>query len=295
MPDVALIASPNHPGSFWGSTNAGSPAIKCCIGGTSLSAPAWAGIAKLIAQLNHKRRGPLNPLNPRIYALANAGQAASGFRDVLTGDNHFNGVPGFSAGPGFDLNTGWGTVDIGTFSNDYVSPPSPAISSVPSPIRVGSSFTITGSFFSPGAVVNFFVATASGPKNAGPLTPSFVSSTQLTVPVPVTVPLGEGFVTVVVINADLGFKASNQFSTLLQGSAGAGIPTLTSINHLPLAATTSTPNNVPTVIIQGSSVPMGGSGFDTVHGVAVNVFCACPPFGNAGPVDVNPGSGDFAT
>lgn len=295
MPDVALIASPNHPGSFWGSTNAGSPAIKCCIGGTSLSAPAWAGIAKLIAQLNHKRPGPLNPLNPRIYALANAGQAASGFRDVLTGDNHFNGVPGFSAGPGFDLNTGWGTVDIGTFSNDYVSPPSPAISSVPSPIRVGSSFTITGSFFSPGAVVNFFVATASGPKNAGPLTPSFVSSTQLTVPVPVTVPLGEGFVTVVVINADLGFKASNQFSTLLQGSAGAGIPTLTSINHLPLAATTSTPNNVPTVIIQGSSVPMGGSGFDTVHGVAVNVFCACPPFGNAGPVDVNPGSGDFAT
>ncbi len=295
LPDVALIASPNNPGSFWGGTSSGLPTSKCCIGGTSLSAPAWAGIAKLIAQLNRSRPGPLNP---RIYALASAGQAASGFRDVTTGNNNFNGVPGFSAGPGFDLTTGWGTVDISTFANDYVAPPSPTISSASSPILAGSSFTITGSFFSPGAKVNFFVATASGAVNAGPLTPSFVTPTQLIVPVPATVALGEGFVTVQVVNADLGFKASNTASALLQGSAAAGIPTLKSINGAPLAATSSSPdfatNNVQTVIIQGTSVTLGGSGFDAANGVAVNVFCACPR-GNAGPIFVNPGSGGLTS
>ncbi|HEY2108124.1 MAG TPA: S53 family peptidase, partial [Candidatus Binataceae bacterium] len=212
VPDVALIASPNNPGSFWGSTSSGAPVIECCIGGTSLSTPAWAGIAKLIAQLGNQRR--LGPLNPRLYALANAGMAAAGFRDVTSGNNDYNGVPGFSAGPGFDLNTGWGSVDISTLANNYVAARPPAISSVTSPVLVGSSFAITGSFFSPGAKVNFFVATGSGPLNAGPLTPSFASPSQLIVPVPVTVPLGQGFVTVQVVNTDLGFKTSNTVPAL---------------------------------------------------------------------------------
>ena len=34
---------------------------------------------------------------------------------------------------------------------------------------------------------------------------------------------------------------------------------------------------------------MGGNGFDAAHGVAVNVFCACPG-GKVAPVFVNPGS-----
>jgi pseudomonalisin len=296
VPDIALIASPYSPGVFWGSVSAGMPAIRCCIGGTSLSAPAWAGIAKLIAQLQGSRPGPLNP---RIYALANAGAATAGFRDVTTGNNDFNGVTGFVAGPGFDLATGWGTVDIATFANDYVVPPSPEISSIPSIIEVGSSFGIDGSFFGPGAMVNFFVATASGAVNAGPLTPSALSPTHLTVPVPATVPLGQGFVTVQVVNnSDLGFKASNPASALLQGSAAAGIPSLTSINGVGLASTSSDPhyatNNVETVITRGNSVTLGGTGFDAANGVAVDVFCACTG-GRIPPIFIDPGPGLTST
>ncbi len=295
VPDIALIASPYEPGVFWGGTSGGSTAIDCCLGGTSLSAPAWAGIAKLIAQLSGGRPGPLNP---RIYTMANAGQATSGYRDVTTGNNDFNGVVGFNAGPGFDLTTGWGTVDIATFANAYVSPPSPSISAVPSIIRVGASFTIDGSYFSPGAMVNFFVATSIGPFNAGPLTPSSVSATHLVVPVPPTVPLGQGFVSVQVVNADLSFKASNPASALLQGSAATGIPSLTSINGMPLAATSHdqnyATNNVETLIMQGSTITLGGDGFDAGHGVAVDVFCACMG-GKAPTTYISPGPGLTAT
>jgi pseudomonalisin len=292
IPDVALIASPFSPGSFWATTTStGLNVVACCIGGTSLSAPLWAGIAKLLAQLNSGRTGPLNP---RIYEMNSTSPGTSGFRDVTTGNNNFNGVTGFTAGPGFDLTTGWGTVDISTFGNGFVSPPAPVISSIPSVIDVGASFNITGNFFLPGAKVNFFVATSNGAVNAGPLTPSVITPTMLTVPVPSTVTLGQGFVSVQVVNTDLGFKASNVKSALLQGSAAAGIPTVTSINGKGLAATSSDPryatNNVETVITQGSSVNVGGTGFDSTNGVAVLVFCACPPSGRLPTIFIGGGS-----
>ncbi len=60
-------------------------------------------------------------------------------------------------------------------------------------------------------------------------------------------------------------------NALLQGSAAAGIPTITSINGVGLAATSSNPsfatNNVETVVPQGSVVSIGVNGFDTANGV----------------------------
>ncbi len=60
----------------------------------------------------------------------------------------------------------------------------PSITSISNPVFVGDSFTITGTAFTAGSVTNFFVATATGPVNFGPLTPSAHSPTSLTVPVP---------------------------------------------------------------------------------------------------------------
>ncbi len=50
------------------------------------------------------------------------------------------------------------------------TPSPPFISSIPAVILVGAGFKIAGSNFTQGSVVNFFVATAAGPINAGPLT-----------------------------------------------------------------------------------------------------------------------------
>jgi hypothetical protein len=172
-------------------------------------------------------------------------------------------------------------------------PGTPVIGAVPKVILVGGSFTITGTGFTAGSVVNFFVATSTGPVNAGPFTPtSRTLPTQLTVKVPATTPLGAGFVEVQVVNTDTGFKSSNLAPALLQGAAAAGIPSLTSIDGVGLAATSSDPsfavNNVDTVVVQGSVVKLGGNGFDTVNGVAVDLYCACPG-GKVGPFFLKPG------
>ena len=85
---------------------------------------------------------------------------------------------------------------------------------------------------------------------------------------------------VVVVNTDAGFVQSNPGFALLQGSAAAGLPSITGMDGHPLAATSLDPDfavaNVETTLLQGSSVVINGTGFDTVHGAAVDVFCACP-------------------
>jgi len=119
VPDVSFAGSADSPGFFFGGRDGrGNPAVVCCVGGTSVGAPSWAGISQLISQQSGNRVGNLNP---RIYQLgAEANGAATGIRDVTLGNNSFDGVAGFSAGPGFDKATGWGTVDLGLFVPAYL-------------------------------------------------------------------------------------------------------------------------------------------------------------------------------
>jgi len=58
-------------------------------------------------------------------------------------------------------------------------PGTPVISSIPKVIQVGNSFVINGKSFTAGSKVNFFVATGSGPFNAGPFTPAAQPSANL--------------------------------------------------------------------------------------------------------------------
>jgi subtilase family serine protease len=125
QPDVALLASPNFPGVFVFEDNNGAGALGV-VGGTSFSAPAWAGIVDLLVQ---QSGGKVGSINSKVYALASAGQAAAGFHDITTGNNGFNGVTGFSAGPGYDQATGWGSVDV----NQFVTAMAAAATGTPTP------------------------------------------------------------------------------------------------------------------------------------------------------------------
>ncbi len=113
-PDISLIASPNFPGVLIADTDAFGRVKFDTVGGTSLAAPAWAGITKMLDQISGHRQGNLNPL---IYKLASQNLAGNGLRDVTSGNNTFNSVPGFSASFGYDEASGWGSVDIATFIN----------------------------------------------------------------------------------------------------------------------------------------------------------------------------------
>ena len=121
IPDVSILAW--APYLFMGADVSGAPQIQCCFGGTSISAPMWAGYSRILAAASGNAR--LGLLNPAIYRLANAGLAANGFDDVVTGTNSFNGVTGYAAGAGYDQVTGWGSVDMSVFANAFLASPHP--------------------------------------------------------------------------------------------------------------------------------------------------------------------------
>src|SRR5208282_3220262 len=127
VPDVTMMASPNTPGVFiyndgncGGGGACGTDAASLVqIGGTSLSAPVWSGISKLIMQKNGGTR--IGNPDSRIYSLASSSQSGNGFRDVTTGNNTVGHVTGFSAAAGDDAVSGWGTVDMNTFVAAFAS------------------------------------------------------------------------------------------------------------------------------------------------------------------------------
>jgi hypothetical protein len=173
-----------------------------------------------------------------------------------------------------------------------IVPGPPHISAIPAIVLVGGNFNITGSGFTVGSVVNFFVATG-GPQFKMTLTPNSPhSATLMTVHVDDTIPLGTGFTSVVVVNTDTGFQMSNPGFALLQGDPAADIPTIQKVNSVSLADSSKDPsyatNNVQTVIVQGTMVTLAGTGFETgTQGAAVDLFCACPG-GKVGPFFVSP-------
>jgi hypothetical protein len=80
----------------------------------------------------------------------------------------------------------------------------------------------------------------------------------------------------------------------IEGSAAAGLPSITGLDGDPLVATSLDPDfaiaNVETTLLQGSSVVIDGNGFDTTHGVAVDVFCTCPDMGGKVTKFLTPGN-----
>lgn len=111
VPDVASPASSIYPFGYQGR-------VQCCVGGTSAAAPTWAGA---IAQLDQVLGRRVGFLNDRLYQLGRAQQRGGPrvFHDVTVGSNAFGGARGFEAGPGYDLVTGWGTINGSTFFDGF--------------------------------------------------------------------------------------------------------------------------------------------------------------------------------
>jgi subtilase family serine protease len=110
VPDVAAVAGVVDPGFYIVVFYKGALRIGK-FGGTSLSSPLWAAYSRIIANVQNKAK--LGPFNPTLYTLGAMG-SSSGLIDVISGNNSFNGVFGFSAGPGYDETTGWGSPDMTT-------------------------------------------------------------------------------------------------------------------------------------------------------------------------------------
>jgi kumamolisin len=82
------------------------------VGGTSAAAPLWAG---LIALVNQKLGTPVGFLNPLLYAQL---AGADALNDITTGNNDITGeIGGYSAGPGWDPCTGFGSPNGNAIGN----------------------------------------------------------------------------------------------------------------------------------------------------------------------------------
>lgn len=113
IPDVAMCAqsveivdtitftngNPNIPGQVRG------------VGGTSASAPLWAGFTALVNQQNgNEGKANLGFANPAIYVIGESSLYSAGFHDITVGNNENSVSPNlYSAKPGYDLCTGWGS------------------------------------------------------------------------------------------------------------------------------------------------------------------------------------------
>lgn len=85
-------------------------------GGTSEATPIFSGVVALAAQAAGHRLGWINPTLYRLGALTRGPSGRStGVVDITSGTNSFGGVTGYAAGPGYDLASGWGTVDATAF------------------------------------------------------------------------------------------------------------------------------------------------------------------------------------
>jgi subtilase family serine protease len=89
-------------------------------GGTSASAPLWAGLMAIADQMAGR---PLGFINPVLYKLALSSAYTRDFYDITTGDNtnHIAHVTGYSAAPGWDPVTGLGTPNAAKLLPDLIA------------------------------------------------------------------------------------------------------------------------------------------------------------------------------
>lgn len=209
----------------------------------------------LIVQKTGQRQGNANT---RFYPLGNAQYGASGvavFHDTISGNNSVPGVTGYSAGTGYDLATGLGSVDANALVNnwapDFTISASPAGLSVPQ----GSVGTSTISTATLGNFSNAVSLSASG-------LPAGVtaSSNPTTIAAP-----GAGNST---MTFTVGASAPAGTSPVTVTGAGGGMTHTTPINLTVLQVftiTSAVSNGVGGAIAPGSAtVPSGGSATLTV-------------------------------
>ncbi|WP_194922633.1 S53 family peptidase [Catenulispora pinisilvae] len=92
--------------------------------GTSESSPLMAAIVGLADQ---SAGHDLGLINPALYAIGPNG-TGSGVVDVTSGCNSTDTVTGYCAGTGFDIASGWGTIDAAAFVPALVAASAPSSS-----------------------------------------------------------------------------------------------------------------------------------------------------------------------
>ncbi len=236
LPDISMTASPPH--DAYNVLSAGRWQLQ---GGTSAATPMFAGILALLnqyllanpspASASESLVGHASPavgvgnINPTLYRLAQTIPAV--FHDIVSGDNIVpceaespncvNGHFGYSAGPGYDLVTGLGSVDGYNLVTGWNGIPAgtPSVTGLApaSIVAGGASFmlTVNGSNFAAGAQVQW---------NGTGLPTVVVSSTELQATVDSSLITSPG---IVAISVTSGGKGSGVVYLTVKASASMAL------------------------------------------------------------------------
>ena len=271
VPDVSLTASATHGGYVMYS---GGTLLSA--GGTSAASPAFAGMVSI---LNHylSAKGAISKpglgnINPALYTLA---QNTSGiFHDITAGDNIVpcaagskgcvNGSFGYTAGQGYDLATGLGSVDAYNLVTKWIGlPPSTGttttLSASPAsiPANATAQLTATVTAVTGGNTPTGSVAFAIGSTTLGS-SPVIGSAASATASLAVSgASLAAGANTIVA-----NYTATGSFTN----SSGSGVVTVTQPPAATVTTLTATPANIAatgSMQLTASVKPAGGNGAPT--------------------------------
>ena len=329
VPDISLNASPNHDGYLYCATGSDADPTSCSngfldssgspdvAGGTSFGAPTFSAMLAILSQkLGSKGLGNVNP---EIYSLASSNYS-SVFHDTTSGNNE---VPckigstdcnassiGYSADTGYDLASGWGSIDAANFVNAFTSSASSMatttalIASTATPV-VNTALTLTATVTSdsggtvPAGTVQFVIdGTNAGSavtlSNTGIATSSYTPTTagshtivaNFTPSNPSASTASSGTLT---INVSASSSSSQSFTltaanvTVARGSSGTSAVTLSPMGGFTgsVALSVSAPSSLGDACFTYTNPRVTSSGAVTNGSVIINTSeSACTATGN---------------
>jgi hypothetical protein len=103
IPDVAMVAD-----NVLAVADLGRSIV---LSGTSIAAPLWAGFSALVNEKAAAQgKPPVGLINPAVYRIGKSDRYTGSFHDITAGSNASAANSDlYSAVPGYDLCTGWGT------------------------------------------------------------------------------------------------------------------------------------------------------------------------------------------
>jgi kumamolisin len=258
-------------------------------GGTSFAAPMWAGYMALVNQQSLANgNAVLGFINPLIYSIGLGSGYSAAFHDITSGSN------GYSAITGFDLATGWGSMNGAGLLNALAgtaSAPNFVLSTSPASVSVvqgslGSSTvtsTVSGGFSGAvslsatgqptGVTVGLNPTSLSAPGSGSSAITLTVASNTATGTYPITITGSGNSVTqastlslTVTAPANFSISASPSSVSVTQGSKGTSTVTTAAIGSFNSAISLSAsgqPSGV-TVSFSKTSISAPGSGSVTV-------------------------------
>jgi hypothetical protein len=299
VPDMSLNASPYHDGylicsQIYNSSN--TPEGTSCtsgfrysdgslyvVGGTSAAAPSFAGILALIEQ---KANTSFGNLNQAIYTVAQNSTAygstatSPAFHDITQGNNVVpcvSGTPncpsgtteiGYSAGAGYDLATGLGSIDANVLATDLIANESASATTITltlspaSNITAGQSVTATATVTSsggstPAGTVNFLLNGSS----VASVTLSAAGAAQTTV---TFTTVGNNTLVAAFSSNNLAFQSSSASQSVSVANAAGAASTSTSVTANPSSFAQGTAFTLTATVSSSTSGTISGNVVFTV-------------------------------